>query len=70
MYATLLGVGMYVWQRGLEQSLEDFGWVWGLLEGFSEEGQRVGNQRAKGSEREARRQAQAGKRSRYRGAGW
>ena len=69
MHAALLAVGGYVWQRGLEQSLEDFGWVWGLIEGFSQEGQRVGTQRARRSEREARRQAQAGMRGRYRARG-
>ena len=72
MYATILGVGVYVWNRGLEQSIEDFGWVYGLLEGLGDEGQKVGNKRARGSRYEADRirQAKAGRRGRTRGAGW
>ena len=65
-------VGVYVWQRGVEQSVEDFGWVWGLLVGLGEEGERIGGQRARGRERDARRVrgpgAGAGKRGRTRGS--
>ena len=70
IYAALLGIGVYMWQRGLDQSLEDFGWLWGLLEGFTEEGQRIGNRRARGSERQAHKHTQVGRKDRTRGAGW
>ncbi|KAG8533318.1 uncharacterized protein KY384_002101 [Bacidia gigantensis] len=72
LYALLLGVGVYVWQRGLDQSLEDFGFLWGLFEGLSEEGQKVGNRRAKGREWEARnvRAGSTRKRGGARGSGW
>lgn len=63
-------VGIYVYQRGFDQSLEDFGWVWGLLQALGEEGEVVGRQKARGRERNARRMAGAGKRGRTRGAGW
>ena len=71
-YVSLAGLGVYVYQRGPKQSVEDFGWVAGLLEGLFDEGQRVGDRRAKGSEREAQRawQARQGGRRRTRGAGW
>ena len=68
MYVVLLGLGIYVWQRGVEQSLEDLGWVWGLLEGLGDEGQRLGEKRARGSDRKRMRQAKPG-RGRMRG-GW
>ena len=65
-------VGVYVWQRGMEQSVEDFGWLWGLLVGLGEEGERIGGQRARGRERDARRVrgpgAGAGRRGRTRGS--
>lgn len=70
MWGTVAGVGIYVWQRGAEQSVEDFGWVWGLLAGLGEEGKKVGGQRAAGRERDARRMAGSGPRGRTRGAGW
>ena len=63
-------VGIYVYQRGFDQSLEDFGWAWGLLQGLGEEGEAVGRQKARGRERNARRMAGAGTRGRTRGAGW
>lgn len=64
------GLGFYVWQRGLNQSVEDFGYVWGFLQGLGNEGERIGGQKARGRERDARRMASAGKRGRTRGAGW
>ena len=71
-FALLAASVLYVWQRGLEQSLGDFGWLWGLLEGLGDEGQRMGDRRARGREREAQRvkHASAGRRGRTRGAGW
>ena len=64
------GLGVYVWQRGLERSVEDFGYVWGFFEGLGNEGERIGGQKARGRERDARRMAGAGRRGRTRGAGW
>lgn len=66
LWVVVAVVGVYVYQRGLEQSVEDFGWVWGLLAGLGEEGQRVGGRKAAYRERDAR--EMAGKRGRTRGA--
>ncbi|KAL6717980.1 hypothetical protein ACLMJK_004065 [Lecanora helva] len=70
MWAALIGAGIYVSQRGMEQSVEDFGWVWGLLAGLGEEGEKIGGRKAVRSERAARRIAGSGPRGRTRGAGW
>ena len=67
LWVVVAVVGVYVYQRGVEQSVEDFGWVWGLLAGLGEEGQRVGGRKAAYKERDARRMA--GKRGRTKG-GW
>lgn len=64
------GLGVYVFQRGFDQSVEDFGYIWGFLQGLGGEGERIGGQKARGRERDARRMADAGKRGRTRGAGW
>jgi hypothetical protein len=66
LWVTVAAVGFYVYYRGIEQSMEDFGWVWGFLQGLGEEGQRVGGRKANYRERDARRMA--GKRGRTRGA--
>ena len=103
LWLTVGGVGLYVWQRGFDQSVEDFGYIWGFLlvifsdslfplspcfggrrtistrgsltpksfrQGLGDEGERIGGQKARGRERDARRMAGAGKRGRTRGAGW
>jgi len=70
MWAVVAGLGVYVWQRGAEQSVEDFGWMWGLLAGLGEEGKKVGGSKAAGRERDARRMSGSGPRRRTRGAGW
>ncbi|MCJ1273671.1 hypothetical protein MMC21_001464 [Puttea exsequens] len=62
-------VGIYVYNRGVEQSVEDFGYIWGLLEGLGQEGQRAGGRKAAGRERDARRMAGGAGRRRTRG-GW
>ena len=68
--------GVYVWRRGLEGSLEDFGWVVGFLGGLGEEvggGGRAGRSAGK-REWEATRVPRQGRRGagrgRTRGAGW
>lgn len=70
MWAVVAGLGVYVWQRGVEQSVEDFGWVWGLLAGLGEEGKKIGGRKAAGRERDARKMTGSGPRRRTRGAGW
>lgn len=68
LWLVLGGLGVYVWQRGFDRSMEDFGFVWGFLQGLGNEGERIGGQKARGRERDARRMAGAGKRGRTRGA--
>ena len=71
LYAGVVGLGIYVWQRGLEQSLQDLAWAWGLFEGLSEQGQQVGGKRASSKEREARKVKGArARRTRNEGTGW
>ena len=66
LWASVAAVGLYVYQRGVEQSFEDFGYVVGFLQGLGEEGQKVGGAKAKYRERDARRVS--AKRARARGA--
>lgn len=70
MWGGVALLGVYVYQRGVEKSLEDFGWVVGLLVGLGEQGQQVGHAKAAGREREARRIPKGSPRGRTRGAGW
>ncbi|KAL8771151.1 MAG: hypothetical protein Q9209_003322 [Squamulea sp. 1 TL-2023] len=70
MYVSLGLIGVWIYQRGLEQSLEDLGWIIGLFAGLGEEGEKVGHARAAGRARDARRIPKAGYRGRTRGAGW
>ena len=69
LWMTVGGLGLYVWQRGFDQSVEDFGYVWGFLQGLGDEGAKIGGQKAKGRERDARRMAGASRRGRTRGTG-
>ena len=68
MWGMLVGIGLYMWQRGVEQSAADFGWVWGLLAGLTEQGEKIGGAKAGAREREARRMAGGGPRGRMRGS--
>ncbi|CAF9937072.1 MAG: hypothetical protein ALECFALPRED_007096 [Alectoria fallacina] len=70
LWLAVGGIGVYVWQRGFDQSMKDFGFIWGLLQGLGDEGERIGGQKARRRERDATRMAGAGKRGRTRGAGW
>ena len=70
MWVAVAGTIFYVSQRGMEQSIEDFGWAWGLFAGLGEEGGKIGGRKATGKERAARRMAGSGQRGRTRGAGW
>lgn len=70
-YALVVGAGIYVWQRGIEQSLKEFGWVVGLFMGLEDEGERIGRSRAAARDRDARRiPRHRGPQGRTRGAGW
>ena len=68
LWVAIGGLGLYVWQRGFDQSVEDFGYIWGFLQGLGYEGERVGGQKARGKERVARRMAGSNTRGRTRGA--
>ncbi|KAL8939027.1 MAG: hypothetical protein Q9211_002933 [Gyalolechia sp. 1 TL-2023] len=70
MYVGMVIVGMWVYQRGLDQSLEDLGWLVGLLAGLSEQGEKIGHARATGRTREARKIPRSSARGRARGGGW
>ena len=70
MYTSVVLVGVWVYQRGLEQSLEDLGWIIGLLAGLGEQGEKVGRARAAGRAKEARSIPKGHYRGRTRGAGW
>ena len=70
MWTAMIATGFYVYQRGVEQSVEDFGWVWGLLAGLGEQGGEIGGRKAAARERDARGIAGRGPKGRTRGAGW
>lgn len=70
MWVLVAAVGLYVWQRGLEQSLEDFGWALGFIAGLENEGERIGSMKASRRVRDANRIPTSGRRGRTRGAGW
>ncbi|KAI4191368.1 MAG: hypothetical protein L6R41_000155 [Letrouitia leprolyta] len=70
IYVGVVIVGMWVYQRGVEQSLEDLGWLIGLISGLSEQGERVGHARAAGRTREATKIPKSSPRGRTRGSGW
>ncbi|KAL9637778.1 MAG: hypothetical protein Q9204_001752 [Flavoplaca sp. TL-2023a] len=70
MYASVVLVGVWVYQRGLEQSLEDLGWAIGLLAGLGEQGEKMGRARAARRSKEARSIPEGHYRGRTRGAGW
>jgi len=70
MWVAVALIGFYVYQRGVEQSLEDVGWVTGLLAGLGDKGKQIG--KAKGTQKmaDARRAQAGGPRGRTRGGGW
>ena len=70
-YTSLAGVGIYIWQRGIEQSLEDFVILIDMFEGMRGQAKRKGGQKARGYEREAERVQYGGRGGRRsRGNGW
>lgn len=70
MWATIAAIGIYVWQRGVEQSVEDLGWLMGFLAGLEEEGEKIGNIKGSRIANDARRIPKKASRGRTRGAGW
>lgn len=70
IYVSVAIVGMWMYQRGVEQSLDDLRWLMELLAGLSEQGERVGHARAAGRTREARKIPKSSPRGRTRGSGW
>ncbi|KAL9116666.1 MAG: hypothetical protein Q9187_006809 [Circinaria calcarea] len=62
-------VGFYVYQRGLDQSLEDLAGLLSFLAQLGDEGEKIGQTKAKRKAAEARR-AGSGPRGRTRGGGW
>lgn len=36
-WATVIGVGMWVYSVGIEKAVQDAGWFWGVVQGFLEE---------------------------------
>ncbi|KAL8745738.1 MAG: hypothetical protein Q9190_002146 [Brigantiaea leucoxantha] len=70
MWAAVALLGLYVYQRGVEQSLEDLGWLIGIVAGLGERGQNIGQAKAAGRERNAQKMYRGNPRGRTRGAGW
>jgi len=68
-----LGIGLlgwYVYQRGVEQSIEDAGYVFGLLAGLGDEGERIGKSKGRQKMRDSKSAGYGNPRGRTRGAGW
>ena len=61
-------LGFYVYQRGMEQTVEDVGWLLGWLGEMENQGERIGQTRARQKAFEARRASKP--RGRPRGSGW
>ena len=61
--------GFYVYLRGLDQSFEDLGWLLGFLAQLGDEGEKIGQSKAREKAADARR-AGARSRGRTRGGGW
>ena len=67
---TAIGlVGFYVYQRGVDQSLEDLGLLLGFLAQLGDEGEKIGQTKARRKAADARR-ASSGPGGRTRGGGW
>ena len=62
-------IGFYVYQRGLDQSLKDLGWLLGFLAQLGDEGEKIGQTKARGKAADARRAGSRPK-GRTRGGGW
>lgn len=70
-WGLVAAVGLYVWHRGVEQSMEDLGWIIGFLAGLENEGENIGNAKAARRTEDARKLPSYGQKGRRtRGAGW
>jgi len=63
-------LGFYVYQRGVEGTVEDMGWLFGLMAGWEQEGEKIGYKKATRRAGDANRVKMQGRRGRTRGAGW
>ena len=63
-------LGLYVYQRGVEGTVEDMGWLFGLMAGWEQEGEKIGHKKATRRAGDANRVKMQGRRGRTRGAGW
>ncbi|KAL8795273.1 MAG: hypothetical protein Q9195_002284 [Heterodermia aff. obscurata] len=70
IWGAIVGAGVYVYYRGVEESIEDAGYLLGVLSGWESEGKREGYRRASRRQREARNYGKRTPRGRTRGAGW
>ena len=69
MWAGVALLGVYVYHRGVEQSIEDLGWILGYLSELGDQGERIGQARAQKRAADARRVPKQAPRGRTRG-GW
>ena len=70
LWASVAFIGYYVYQRGVDQSLEDFGWVLGFFAGLEDEGERIGQTKGRAKMAQARKAERRAPRGRTRGGGW
>ncbi|MCJ1312962.1 hypothetical protein MMC25_006638 [Agyrium rufum] len=63
-------LGFYVYQRGVDQSIEDFGYVLGYLGQLEDQGERIGQAKAQKKAAYAKGRTGSGPRGRTRGGGW
>ena len=63
-------LGVYVYQRGVEGTVEDIGRLFGIMLGWEQEGEKIGYNRAARRAGDAHRVKMQGRRGRTRGAGW
>jgi hypothetical protein len=48
-WGSVIGGGLYVYNVGLERAVIEFGWLWGVVQGFIEEFQKSGTSGTRGS---------------------
>ena len=70
VWAGMALLGFYVYQRGVEQSLDDVVWLVGYFAEMQSEGERIGKKRGRERMADARRADTRGPRGRTRGGGW
>ena len=70
LWGAVALVGFYVYQRGVDQSLEDFMWVLSYVAALEDEGERLGQTKGKAKMAQAKRSERGAPRGRTRGGGW